>query len=131
MRWQWYRWAASGLLLLCAKDSLDSLFSHRWLTPYRRAFHTRSVFSVHWALCAELCVVTGLWAGCLAAGVRASSRAPKACLPVSLPFWNFRRLSHIPSLTTPPHISLALYSSIASTVVHTLASSRSEATPLP
>lgn len=76
-------------------------------------------FLVHWALCddglllfARVCsvlrsvlaclVVTGVWAACRCRAVCESER--ERALSVSLPFWNFRRLSHIPSLTTPPPI---------------------------
>lgn len=155
MRWQWYRrtgieWAGHARGMDCgAKDSLDSLlFSHccSALTPSAPAQANRrasplpppfrlfctghSARSSVLSACGRrlvVCLVTGVWAVCESASLPGSAlRTRPRAGPVSLPFWNFRRLSHIPSLTTPPHL-LPCPLSIASTQVHALVPSRSEA----
>lgn len=56
-------------------------------------------------LCSPLLCARGLLGGDGCVGcLPVSCLCENAPSSVSLPFWNFRRLSHIPSLTTPPPI---------------------------
>ena len=116
----WLAW------MIRSKDSLSRLFSHCSLTttrsPCAHSNRRASPFPPPWPfplfactgrsamssarcclcwLCACLVVVTGVWAALPACGRRWQR---ERALSVSLLFWNFRRLSHIPSLTTPPLI---------------------------